>query len=86
MTAAPARRFDVSRWRIPWSPKVGLYLVAVVEQAFWSVLNLGVNLAVARFVSPEQFGAFLMLLRVKEEKCWRFGQNAPPLASAAACL
>jgi O-antigen/teichoic acid export membrane protein len=38
---------------------MGRYLVAVIEQAFWSVLNLGVNLGVARFVSPEQFGAFV---------------------------
>jgi O-antigen/teichoic acid export membrane protein len=38
---------------------MGRYLVAVVEQAFWSLLNLGVNLSVAHFVSPEQFGAFI---------------------------
>jgi O-antigen/teichoic acid export membrane protein len=38
---------------------VGRYLAAIVEQGLWSLLNLGVNLGVARFVAPDQYGAFV---------------------------
>lgn len=34
------------------------YLTAVVEQALWSLLNLGVNLLLIRITAPDQYGAF----------------------------
>jgi O-antigen/teichoic acid export membrane protein len=34
------------------------YLTAMVEQALWAVLNLGVNLLLIRLITPEQYGAF----------------------------
>jgi O-antigen/teichoic acid export membrane protein len=38
---------------------MGRYMAAIAEQGLWSLLNLGVNLGVARFVSPEGYGAFV---------------------------
>jgi O-antigen/teichoic acid export membrane protein len=35
------------------------YFAALVEQALWSLLNLGVNLALARFAAPEAYGGFV---------------------------
>lgn len=35
------------------------YFAALVEQALWSLLNLGVNLALARYAAPEVFGGFV---------------------------
>ncbi|OXE37647.1 MAG: hypothetical protein CGW95_00255 [Phenylobacterium zucineum] len=34
------------------------YLTAAVEQALWSILNLGVNLMLLRVATPEQYGTF----------------------------
>ena len=34
------------------------YLTSAVEQALWSILNLGVNLLLIRLTAPEQYGAF----------------------------
>lgn len=34
------------------------YLISAVEQALWSVLNLGVNLLLIRLVAPSHYGAF----------------------------
>lgn len=34
------------------------YLTSAVEQALWSLLNLGVNLLLIRIAAPEQYGAF----------------------------
>lgn len=34
------------------------YLTAMVEQALWAVLNLGVNLLLIRLIAPDQYGAF----------------------------
>ena len=34
------------------------YLISVVEQALWSVLNLGVNLLLIRLAAPAEYGAF----------------------------
>lgn len=34
------------------------YLISAVEQALWSVLNLGVNLLLIRFTAPAHYGAF----------------------------
>ena len=47
------------RPRFTWTPQIGHYVAAVIEQGLWSVLNLGVNLGVARYVSPEHYGAFV---------------------------
>jgi O-antigen/teichoic acid export membrane protein len=49
----------MNRPRRAWGPTIGRYTAAVVEQGLWSLLNLGVNLGVARFVSPEGYGAFV---------------------------
>jgi O-antigen/teichoic acid export membrane protein len=35
------------------------YFAALVEQALWSLLNLGVNLALARFAAPQAYGGFV---------------------------
>jgi O-antigen/teichoic acid export membrane protein len=35
------------------------YVVAAIEQAFWSLLNLGLSLGLARFLEPHQYGAFM---------------------------
>lgn len=35
------------------------YFAALVEQGLWSLLNLGVNVALARFAAPEAFGGFV---------------------------
>jgi len=35
------------------------YLTSIVEQALWSLLNLGVTLLLARLASPEEFGVFV---------------------------
>lgn len=35
------------------------YLAAMIEQALWSLLNLGVNIALARLVAPETYGGFV---------------------------
>lgn len=34
------------------------YLTAAIEQALWSILNLGVNLLLLRVASPDQFGTY----------------------------
>jgi len=34
------------------------YLTAMIEQALWAVLNLGVNLLLIRLIAPDQYGAF----------------------------
>lgn len=34
------------------------YLTSAVEQALWSLLNLGVNLLLIRLIAPAQYGAF----------------------------
>lgn len=34
------------------------YLTSAIEQALWSLLNLGVNLLLIRLIAPEQYGAF----------------------------
>jgi O-antigen/teichoic acid export membrane protein len=36
------------------------YLTSAVEQALWSILNLGVNLLLIRLTAPEQYGAFAL--------------------------
>jgi O-antigen/teichoic acid export membrane protein len=36
------------------------YLTSAVEQALWSILNLGVNLLLIRLTAPEQYGAFTL--------------------------
>jgi len=36
------------------------YLTSAVEQALWSLLNLGVNLVLIRLTAPEQYGAFAL--------------------------
>ena len=38
---------------------LGRYGAALVEQACWSILNFGLNLALARFASPDQYGALV---------------------------
>ena len=38
---------------------MGRYMAAIIEQGLWSLLNLGVNLGVARFVTPEGYGGFV---------------------------
>jgi O-antigen/teichoic acid export membrane protein len=35
------------------------YLAAIIEQGLWSLLNLGVNLGVARYLTPEEYGTFV---------------------------
>ncbi len=35
------------------------YLTSIVEQALWSLLNLGVTLLLAKLASPEEFGVFI---------------------------
>jgi len=37
---------------------VSRYLTSAVEQALWSLLNLGVNLLLIRIAAPDQYGAF----------------------------
>ncbi len=34
------------------------YLTAAVEQALWSILNLGINMLLLRVATPEQYGTF----------------------------
>ena len=34
------------------------YLISVLEQALWSILNLGVNLLLIRLAAPAEYGAF----------------------------
>jgi len=41
------------------SGRAGRYAAALIEQAFWSILNFGLNLGLARFASPDQYGAFV---------------------------
>ena len=36
------------------------YLSSAIEQALWSLLNLGVNLVLIRLTAPEQYGAFAL--------------------------
>lgn len=40
------------------------YLAAGVEQALWSVLNLGVNLALVRYLTPHAYGGFVFWANV----------------------
>ncbi len=35
------------------------YLTSIIEQALWSLLNLGVTLLLAKLASPEEFGVFI---------------------------
>jgi O-antigen/teichoic acid export membrane protein len=37
----------------------GRYGAALIEQACWSILNFGLNLALARFAAPDQYGALV---------------------------
>jgi O-antigen/teichoic acid export membrane protein len=50
---------ETIRRRWAKSPQVGRYLAAIVEQALWSLFNLGVNLMMARLVSPQNYGVFV---------------------------
>jgi O-antigen/teichoic acid export membrane protein len=38
---------------------LGRYGAALVEQACWSILSFGLNLALARFAAPDQYGALV---------------------------
>ncbi len=49
MRPPPRRRLGLKR-----------YLTSAVEQALWSILNLGVNLLLIRLTAPDQYGAFAL--------------------------
>lgn len=40
------------------------YLTAAIEQALWSILNLGVNLLLLRVTTPDQFGTYAIWANV----------------------